>query len=721
MVLWLPFDEDIGPNSANLAPGGNNGFQVNNPLVVNGYVLRSLRFDGVSQYVDVPNYPAINPGTNDLTIDAWVNRATNSDTVVRIIVDKRNGQTGVGYSLSVSFGHLIFQLADGIGTGFSNYQDVGIVPADDQWHFVAVSVTRNQVDGGRFYIDGNPTGIFDPTGRQGSLNNSNSLWVGRSPLNGNLPWMGNIDEVEMFNRALDTIELQNIFNAGPSGKCKPVPPAKVASVNSIMNNGVANSIGLCFDHEVTLPSATDPLNYTVYMKTSIVNVASVILQPNGRCVALNLVTPIGEFFSVSVSNVMDAANHLINESVIGYISDYTSTDVGTAADPNPAGQVYTAHGDTFDVTTGGSDIGGIADFFHFIHQEVIGDFDMTVLVTRLDPADPFSKAGLMARETNAPSSAGLQTYFTPVLGANQIQNTVRPIAGTDAIDFLSSSGLPVPSDPLRWLRLARSNNTFTAYYGSNGINWTVSGITTQAFSSTMNIGMAVASHTLDIPTTASFTDFGKIGARPGDEILPALKASLIDSNLVLTWLRTPRDFTVEISTNLTDWALMLTTIFEGTNALERSMVLPRSMSSNQLFLRLVRVDRVIPDPPLTLTTGLILSLDNANLTTVSSNTLCTSPSYTITNSIAQTNMNAAAGKTITFSTSDSGATLNTVLRVRKGNDLSPKCDDDSGGGYFSKQSFTNITVTNFTLVVAVKTNTPTTATLPIKVTITISP
>ena len=32
---------------------------------------------------------------------------------------------------------------------------------------------------------------------------------------------------------------------------------------------------------------------------------------------------------------------------------------------------------------GGSDVGGTSDAFHFIHQPVVGDFDMAVKVTRL--------------------------------------------------------------------------------------------------------------------------------------------------------------------------------------------------------------------------------------------------------------------------------------------------------------------------------------------------
>ena len=215
LVLWLPFDEAAGPLARN-AVGGNNGTHVSGPIVVNQYVGRGLQFDG-SASVNVPDYPAINPGTGDLSIDAWVKRDPASGNGVRIIVDKR-GANGVGYGLAISFGNLIFTQTD--ASGQTNHRDTGIVPADNQWHFVAVSVNRVSPTGGRFYVDGNATGTFNPTLRPGSLSNPAAFKVGASPLGGNSPWLGCIDEVEVFRRALAPHEVFSLYNAGTFGKCK---------------------------------------------------------------------------------------------------------------------------------------------------------------------------------------------------------------------------------------------------------------------------------------------------------------------------------------------------------------------------------------------------------------------------------------------------------------------------------------------------------------------
>ena len=56
MVLWLPFDEAFGPLAANLIPGSPNGLHINGPGPLPGqYVVNSLGFDGVNDFVRVPN------------------------------------------------------------------------------------------------------------------------------------------------------------------------------------------------------------------------------------------------------------------------------------------------------------------------------------------------------------------------------------------------------------------------------------------------------------------------------------------------------------------------------------------------------------------------------------------------------------------------------------------------------------------------------------------
>jgi len=84
-----------------------------------------------------------------------------------------------------------------------------------------VTVQRAATNGLQFYVDGVPTGApFNPTRHEGSLSNSAPLVVGALTDSGTY-WLGGIDEVEMFSRALSPEEIQAIYSFGTAGKCKP--------------------------------------------------------------------------------------------------------------------------------------------------------------------------------------------------------------------------------------------------------------------------------------------------------------------------------------------------------------------------------------------------------------------------------------------------------------------------------------------------------------------
>jgi len=213
MVAWWPLDETSSP--ANDLAGVNNvGTWMNNPTPVSGKVAGALSFD--NDYVEVQDHSELNFGEGDLTIDAWVKRdSASTNSPPSVIIDKRDPISGIGYSLAVSYGRLTF-LMSGTNYATTTYP----VPADDQWHHVAVTVNRvtNIV---QFYCDGILLDALLFTSPPGNLNNTNSFWIGKGQLAGNQPWLGCIDELELFNRALDSTEVQAIFIADSLGKCKP--------------------------------------------------------------------------------------------------------------------------------------------------------------------------------------------------------------------------------------------------------------------------------------------------------------------------------------------------------------------------------------------------------------------------------------------------------------------------------------------------------------------
>jgi len=229
MTGWWHLDESSGTTVSDIAGYANNGSRRNNPTSVTGKVSRALSFNGYNNYVEVRDHHDLDVGRGDFSIDAWVK--TTDRNGVKVLVDKRyenRSRDTQGYSLFLNNGQLAFQLADGNGSWYcssssssscSNFTS-GVSVADGRWHLVAVTVDRNSSNGGRFYVDGRLVRTFNPTGRQGSLDNNKPLRIGsRSSYTTGL-FRGEIDEVELFKRVLSSWEISKIYHAGSAGKCK---------------------------------------------------------------------------------------------------------------------------------------------------------------------------------------------------------------------------------------------------------------------------------------------------------------------------------------------------------------------------------------------------------------------------------------------------------------------------------------------------------------------
>ena len=87
MAAWWPLDELVGPTAVDIAGFPTNGTHVNGPTPAPGMVAGGLSFDGVNDYVNVPDHPSLNFGQGNLSIDAWIK--TSDTSGVKVIVDKR--------------------------------------------------------------------------------------------------------------------------------------------------------------------------------------------------------------------------------------------------------------------------------------------------------------------------------------------------------------------------------------------------------------------------------------------------------------------------------------------------------------------------------------------------------------------------------------------------------------------------------------------------------
>ncbi|MBI1840676.1 MAG: putative Ig domain-containing protein, partial [Verrucomicrobia bacterium] len=163
-------------------------------------------------------------------------------------------------------------------------------------------------------------------------------------------------------------------------------------------------------------------------------------------------------------------------------SPWTTRDIGAVSDTGAASY---ASG-RFTVVGSGADIWNSADEFRFAYQLASGDCSVVARVASMGSTDPWSKAGVMIRESLTDTSKHASVFVTPSSG---VAFQYRSSTGGSSANA-NTTGLAAPY----WVKIVRSGNTFTAYRSSNGSTWTTMGSTTIIMGSTVYIGLAVTSH-----------------------------------------------------------------------------------------------------------------------------------------------------------------------------------------------------------------------------------
>ncbi len=240
---------------------------------------------------------------------------------------------------------------------------------------------------------------------------------------------------------------------------------------------------------------------------------------------------------------------------------------------NPAGFSEDAGNITMSAT--GADIWGAADEFRYAYKRLSGDGSMVAQVQSLGTADPWSKAGVMIRDTLAADSAFAMMVAT---GTNGVTFQYRSLgAGNAAADNGDRDAAVDPAmnqdDEPVWVRIDRSGDNFNAYWSLDGANWSPSVHNPQTIQmgASIYIGLAVTSHSPGNPTTAEFSDVSTTGnvtgaytaAVIGDEAMPSNEGTdplylIVEDNAGKTVTVTHPDATAIQSAAWQSWLIPMT-------------------------------------------------------------------------------------------------------------------------------------------------------------------
>jgi hypothetical protein len=268
----------------------------------------------------------------------------------------------------------------------------------------------------------------------------------------------------------------------------------------------AQSLGLSqvqvlLSERITPVSATNLANYSITGTNGSLLISSANLDASQSNVVLAVATMTDHaVYTLTANHLTDqsgAANVIASNSQATFLASvYDLVSIGNAT---PIGGLIPA-GNGWNITGGGSGLGGTSDQCQLAYLQQRGNFDYRVRLDSLGLADAWSEAGIVAREDLTPGARSASVMATPSISGCFFQAR----SATNGATALSGS-FPV-NYPNTWLRLSRSGNTFTGFAGFDGQSWTQLGTVTLVMPSTVYFGFAVSSYNTNQLATAAFRD-----------------------------------------------------------------------------------------------------------------------------------------------------------------------------------------------------------------------
>jgi hypothetical protein len=249
LVGWWP-----GNGNVHDAVAGNDGQLAGDATFAPAVVNQGFKLDGFSDYVEIPDSPALKPA--QVSVEAWVRFDSLTTPIVsqfgavglEYIVFKKNTRTFnfEAYALrkqrQSGVDRLAFSIGDvtGIGTLAVALSTTPIVVGE--FYHVVGTYDGSHV---RLYVNGSlegeaPTAVPIDYGTRPVFIGTSGETVFDGKLN------GVVDEASIYNRALDLSEVAALYAAGSSGKCASVTgliSSLVTFVQTLnLSKGISNSL-----------------------------------------------------------------------------------------------------------------------------------------------------------------------------------------------------------------------------------------------------------------------------------------------------------------------------------------------------------------------------------------------------------------------------------------------------------------------------------------------
>jgi hypothetical protein len=216
LVLYLTFDEGSGNIVYDYSGNGNNGVLYNGsnvcsnppnsgcPTWVDGKFGKALSFDGIDDYVEIPDSASLRVPDPSVTVSVWVNRFSHDANYEGIITKWEQVGNFKGFLMqSMVDGSIRFL----IGNGPTHSRATAVI-TDNEWvHLLGT------YDGSTIKLFKNGV-LVSSVSFGGGTYTTNPVEIGRRIHGATAYFNGLIDEVRIFNRALSEEEIKFLYQEG---------------------------------------------------------------------------------------------------------------------------------------------------------------------------------------------------------------------------------------------------------------------------------------------------------------------------------------------------------------------------------------------------------------------------------------------------------------------------------------------------------------------------
>ncbi len=203
-----------GDGNANDSIGRNDGTLQGGATFGAGEVRQAFSFPGNSG--DAVNLGFVSLPSTKFSFAAWVNGITASpDETVWSNLDGFNG-----FLVVVESGDILVSVFS--GGAITQYDTTTFNITPNEWHHIGITFDGTAPSGQRLviYVDGAAQPVEVPLDDATSVGSSSVPALIGSVFGGGFPWVGAIDEVQLFAGVLTPEEVAGIANAGHAGVCR---------------------------------------------------------------------------------------------------------------------------------------------------------------------------------------------------------------------------------------------------------------------------------------------------------------------------------------------------------------------------------------------------------------------------------------------------------------------------------------------------------------------